>query len=462
VEAHCHILPTGLTLLKPTLARCETRTDVFDLLRGSLKELGPGEWLQAVHYDQTRFADNRHIARGELDAISADRPVLLRHASGHASVANTAALRAAGIGESTADPPGGAFERDASGKLTGVLLEAAHERVSAAMPRPDHAQMVEAILRAGRAMASQGIGLACDMMTGAYGLDAELVAYEGAAARGCPIRMRLYPLWGQVFGKRAMGAKGLRSRTSGWNPERLAVAGIKLFADGAIGARTAATYEPYAPIAGALDDVPASTPRKNFHGTLMHPPDELGRRVQAAHDAGFQVAVHAIGNYAADCVMDSFEATGEAGRHRIEHAMMLSDAQIERLARLGPSVCMQPEFLLRFGHAYRKQLGAERAARLKRFQTILSAGLRVGFSSDRPVVPGDPWDGVRAASARPEGFDPSEDITPEEAILAYTDGAARMIEDCEGGRNLGPTEPAEFVLTEANPLEPGLLSYRAS
>jgi len=154
-------------------------------------------------------------------------------------------------------------------------------------------------------------------------------------------------------------------------------------------------------------------------GQLIYSPTRLREMVQTAHRAGFRVATHSIGDYATDLVMDAYEATGEPSRHRIEHAMLLSDAQIERLAGLGCAVTFQPEFLIRFGHSYRRQLGPERMARLKRARSLLDAGIPLSFSSDRPIVPGDPKDGIRAAVHRPEGFDPAENITLPEAFRAY-------------------------------------------
>jgi predicted amidohydrolase YtcJ len=169
--------------------------------------------------------------------------------------------------------------------------------------------------------------------------------------------------------------------------------------------------------------------------------------VRVAHDAGWPVAVHAIGDYAADVVMDAFAATDEPSRHRIEHAMILSDPQIARLASLGCAVCFQPEFLLRFGHAYRRQLGEARASRLKRTRSVLDAGIPLAFSSDRPVVPGDPLDGIRMAVDR-EGFDPSERCTWIEAVRAYTQTAAAICGDADVFGSLTPGAAGEFQIRD--------------
>jgi predicted amidohydrolase YtcJ len=436
IDAHCHILPTGLDLRKPHLGRCATREEALEAVREAHEALPEGQWLHAVHYDQTRFSDGRHLTRTELDAISATRPILLRHGSGHASVANSAALAAAGVDEATPDPEGGAYGRDASGRLDGLLLELAHEHVTRRMPAPDLEQMVEAILEAGRSMRALGIVAATDMMTGFCDLERELTAYRLASERGCAIRLRLFLHWGEVFGPGRIAEERLRELTEAMDPLRCRAEGIKIFADGAIGSATAAIHGAYLTSGG--------------DGKLIYAPERLKEMVTTAAAQGWRLAVHSIGDRATDHVLDAFEATEDPRRHRIEHAMILSDAQIERMARLGPHVTMQPEFLLRFGHSYRAQLGPERMARLKRLRSVVDAGLAVSLNSDRPIVPGDPVDGIRTAVVRPEGFDPAEALSWGEAFAAYTAGGAAANGDAAMGM-LAPGAWADLALYDADP-----------
>ncbi len=436
VDAHCHILPTGLDLQKLNLGSCGTHEAVLDAVRDR-HATHPDGWLLAVHYDQTRYDGGRHLTRADLDAISAERPILLRHVSGHSGIANSAALAVAGVGAETLDPAGGSYRRDPSGAPDGVLLENALERVSAVVPNPSLEEMVEAILEAGAEMSDVGIGCACDMMTGRYDLELEIAAYRLAAERGMPIHTRLYVQWSRVFGPRGIGPEKLRELAvppSG-SSKSVGIGGIKIFSDGAIGSGTAAIYGSYGPEAGD---------RLRSSGQLIYSPEKLTEMVLRADEAGFQVATHAIGDYAADLVMDAYEATGSPSMHRIEHAMILSDAQIERLANLDCIVTFQPEFLMRFGHSYRRQLGDERASRLKRTRSLLDAGIRLAFSSDRPIVSGDPMDGVRMASDRPDGFDPAENCTRFEALLAYTKSAALASGVRETMGSLEPGMPSEF------------------
>ncbi len=453
IDNHCHILPTGLDLAKLHLGGCDSHEEVLQKVRERLPDVEPGKWLHAVHYDQTRY-QGEHLTRHQLDKISPNTPILLRHVNGHASVANSAALSAAGISENEANPSGGEFRRDAHGLIDGVLLEHAHERVTAASPKPSREEMVEAIMQAGGKMAALGISCASDMMTGRFSLEEELEAYAAAAEKGNPIRVRLYLQWGTVFGPRAIDAGRLRELEAAMKPQSCRVAGIKIFADGAIGSATAAIYGRYtgAPATGPLLSAKShSVETAETSGTLIYAPEKLANMVRTAHDAGYRLAIHSIGDYATDLVMNVYEATGDPSRHRIEHAMLLSDAQIERLAKLDISVSMQPEFLMHFGHSYLRQLGPERARTLNRAHSLLEAGVRLSFSSDRPIVAGNPQDGMRNAVHRPDTFDPEENISPSEAWLAYTSAGARANGDDDQG-DLEVGDLADFQRFEDDPL----------
>lgn len=436
VDAHCHIIPMGLDMQKLHLGPFSTKEEILDALRDWNKDHSSG-WLHAVHYDQTRFEDTTHLTRFEIDRVISDRPVLLRHSNGHASIANTRALEAASVDESVKDPNGGTFVREAGGRLTGVLLERAHEIVTSASPAPSLEEMVDAVLRASRKMAELGITCASDMMTGRWNLERELEAYHRASQSGCPVRLRLYAQWGTVLGARGIDSGLLKELTSAMDPDKCRLNGLKIFADGAVGSATAAIYGKYLTTGG--------------DGQLIYAPDRFKEMVKKGDEAGWSIAVHTIGDRSTDLVMEAFEQTQDPARHRIEHAMILSDEQIDRMARLGSQVTMQPEFLLRFGHAYLKQLGPSRAGIIKRFKSVLNAGIPLSFSSDRPIVPGDPWDGINVAVRRPDGFDQSENIDFETALNLYTHSSA--VANNDGGQmgTLATGALADFQVFDGKP-----------
>lgn len=433
VDSHCHILPTGLDLQKLNLGPFSTPEEVLQAVFERNQTEPEDQWLRAVWYDQTKFPSGEHLTRHDLDKISSTRPIVLRHVNGHASIANTAALESAGISDDTPDPEGGTFVRDSSGSLTGVLLEKAHEMVFDSGPKLTQEQMVEAILIAGDRMAELGIVCASDMMTGRFDVETEIYAYAEAARRGCKIRTRLYVLWSPVFGGRGIGLERLRSLASEIDSDAVRIAGIKIFADGAIGSRTAGIY-------GSYEGEPAA----ERSGIMNYSNARLAEMVRVAHEAGYQVCIHSIGDYSTDCVLDAFEALDDASRHRIEHVMLMSDRQIDRLARVGCFATMQPEFLVRFGHAYRRNLGEERASKLKRARSFLDRGIKLAFNSDRPIVAGDPRDGIRTAVSRPVGFDPSENVSMTEAIDLYTSCGDLVNGDVPG--RLAAGQRAEYVV----------------
>lgn len=446
IDSHCHILPAGLDLQKLHLGECNSRDDVLARLHDHLKELDEEEWLLAVQYDHTKFEDGEHLTRSDLDSVSTDRPILLRHANGHAGVANTACLERAGIDEATPDPKGGKFVRDASGLLNGVLLEHANEIVSNKVKSPTLEQMVDAIMKAGDRMAAYGIACASDMMTGRFDLSLELQAYRIAAEQGCKVRTRLYLMWGAVFGPRAFPRKMIEDLEHAMQAERCQISGIKIFADGAIASATAAIYGQY-----LTSEKPET--EAFVDGQLIYSQDRLRQMVRSAHEAGYPIAIHSIGDHSTDMVMEAYSELDDPTRHRIEHAMILSDSQIESMERLGIHCCMQPEFLLQFGHAYKRQLGAERAARLNRYRSVLEAPIPLSFSSDYPITGGNPWAGIRAAVSRPDGFDQNEKLTRAEALYAYTAmGAVANRESTQMG-TLQTGQFADFQLYDEDPME---------
>lgn len=428
VDNHCHILPAGLHLTSLDLRGTTTHEEVMERVLARHQQY-PDGWILAVQYDQNRFAGGKHLTRADLDKVSATRPILLRHFNGHAGVANSAALAAAGVNRETPDPSGGTYRRGSDGEPDGVLLERALDLVMASSPAPDLDQMVEAILAAGRSMASYGIGTATDMMTGYVDLETELTAYRLASERGCPVRIRLFVQWRDLFGKRAMDAGRLREHMAAMDPARCRVEGAKIFADGAIASATAAIHGEY---------------KTGGSGHLIYPPERLHEMVRMADEAGWRIAIHTIGDRSTDHVMDAYEQTQDPSRHRIEHAMILSDAQIERMARLGAHVSMQPEFLVQNGHAYRAQLADDVWPLLNRTRSMMDAGIHLSLSSDRPVVQGDPLVGVRAAVERPAGFDAAEGLSWDEAVRLYTPGGATGNGD-DGQGKLEPGCQADFV-----------------
>jgi predicted amidohydrolase YtcJ len=462
-DCHMHILPYGLKLTEADLSPQAGVSDVPTLIAALQKwrTANPDKvWIRGSRYDQNIFPGAQHPTRYDLDRAFPDDPAMLAQSSGHAGTCNSVALRLAGITRDTPDPPGGQIVRDAQGEPTGVLLETAQDLVIEAAPKPSRSQMTDAILEACRVLATKGITSASDLCTGWFDVEDEISAYRQAAEAGAPVRMTLFPdlpALGQPndipdaisfahdhrlsFNKAAIDPKPDNRQSAIDNAPRLGCA--KLFSDGALTVRTAALREPYVDGSGS--------------GMLLHEPDELCAYILAAHRGGWQIATHAIGDRAIELVIDCYEAAGstKGRRHRIEHAMLADDALIQRMAALELLAVLQPEFLTRYGDAYVLGLGEQRANGINPARSLMNAGVPVSFSSDCPIVPGAPLDGIRAAFSRraPSGriLGESERTSRIEALRNYTYWAAHASFDETETGSIEVGKRADLVVLDCEP-----------
>lgn len=434
-DCHMHILGYGLKLQSANLSPDGGVRDAGALIAAlrAWADANPhAPWVRGSGYNQNAFPGAEHVGIADLDRAFPDRPVLIHHASGHAALVNSRALALAGIGPTTAAPAGGEIVRDASGQPTGVLLETAIGLVGRAVPDPSRAEMKAAILRASKALAANGVTSASDMGIGCDDTEAEVGAYRDAVAEGAPLRMTLCPEASEMGSPDAvpdrddLAATWELDQTPDGVPGSARLGALKLYADGALTTRTAALREPFVDTGDG--------------GMLLHDPAELHAYICRGHDRGWQIATHAIGDRAIDVVLDGYERCGAGSdrRHRIEHCMLTGSDTMRRMVRLGVLAVMQPEFIAKLGDAYVLGLGEARAARLNPIASMLRQGVIVGFSSDCPVVPGAPLDGIRSAMTRttPSGrvLGADERIGAEQALKAYTRGAAYAVfDECEVG-----------------------------
>ncbi|HSV73936.1 MAG TPA: amidohydrolase [Chthonomonadales bacterium] len=426
-DAHMHVLPFGVWASQADLsaeAGVTSPEGLATALRAWVDRHPASPWALGNRYDQNVFPGGRHPSRHDLDRAAPTRPAFALQTSAHAGCANTAALRLAGVTRNTPDPEGGHIVRDEAGEPTGVLLESATALVTRHIPRPTRAEMAAALGYAHEVLLRRGVTSACDMLTGWYDIEDELSAYRDAAASRPGVRVTLCPGAARFGGPGALPDRADFARAAGLAagdaPVRLGA--LKLFADGALTARTAALRMPYADGSGS--------------GMLLLERDELADWVRAAHRGGWGVAVHAIGDRAIEAVLDAIEAAPQPpheARDRIEHAMVMDGDLVSRVRALGVTLVMQPEFISLLGDGYLVALGSERAERLAPVADLLQAGIEVAFSSDCPVVPGDPLDGVRAALRRTtisgRTLGPSQRVGLTAALHAYTHAGARAVGD---------------------------------
>ena len=429
-DAHNHCVFFGMSLAELPLSTPPVQSlgDIYDAVAAAARDTPAGEWIVGAGYDQNRVAERRHPTAEELDRVAPDHRVWLRHTSGHMAVVNGAVLAAIGV-DTASVPPGGQVERDASGRPTGLLLETAQSLVrDLVYPYPVE-DIAAAIDRATRHYLTEGITSAQEAGIGA-GLVSwsprELAAYAEARASG-RLHVRttlmvaadaLHEIGGSPDDPQALGLDlGI---ATGFGDDTLRIGPVKIFSDGSLLGRTAAMREPFA-------DDPGNV------GFLQRDPDELRELILGAHRGGWQIATHAIGDLAVATALDCYEhALREAPRadhrHRIEHCGVASEADLERIARLGVIPVPQGRFVNEIGDGMAAALGPERVASCYRQKSFLDRGIPLPGSSDRPVVQGAPLlgiaDMVLRRTAGGASFAPQERLTPLQALHAWTLGSA--------------------------------------
>jgi predicted amidohydrolase YtcJ len=420
-DAHAHPMGVGFALADLDLSTPPNRSirDLVGLVAETSKAREPGSWIVGRGYDQARLEEQRHPTRYDLDDVAPEHPVLLIRACHHIAVANSRALALAGITAATPDPDGGTIDRDEHGEPTGVVREAAFERVRLAIGEPTEEQIADALVLGGRAFLASGVTSAVEA---GISRPEQLRAYQRLRREGrLPVRSYLMMLIDETLDD--LIALGVRT---GLGDEWLRIGPAKLFSDGSIGGRTARMRRPYE---GQPDNV----------GLWMMPEAELKAKVRRAHQAGFQVGIHAIGDAAIDLVLDAYEEAMKANprpdpRHRIEHCSIVDEATIARIARLGVIPVPGTSFLYHFRDAYIQNLGYDRLRFTYGMASFARHGIIAAASTDAPVVPTSATIGLQTMMTRRDvnGAEiwPEEAVSLDEALRAYTvNGAYASFEE---------------------------------
>ena len=454
-DAHEHLIPIGLGLVeldfKPPKAT--TVAEIVSAVQAEAARRGPGAWIVGRGYDHFHLDVKRHPLREELDRAAPQNPVYIRRTCGHMGVANSGAFAAAGILEGINDPPGGAFERR-DGRLTGLVQERAQEIVYRAMPKPDRAQLIEAIERAGRHCLAMGITSVVDAGVGLRAKFQEWFAYQEARRSGrLPVRAYLSFTGGPDGALAEARAAGL---VTGVGDAAMRVGPVKFWADGSAGGRTAAMSEPYRCCG-------------NTKGMLCFEDREMDEMVADAHAAGYQIAIHAIGDAAIQQAIAAVEKALKAvpkldARPRIEHCGFFTDRQIDEMKRLGIIPSPQPVFIHEFGDLYVDVLGEARSGASYPMRRWHDRGLRPAAGSDAPVSSDDPLIGLHVMLTRKTDrgrvLGSAETLPLAEALHTYTaNGAYSAFAERERGtlavgqladvavidRDLFAADPAELL-----------------
>lgn len=445
-DTHVHFMDGSFTLLGVRLDDDKTVAEI----QKSVKQFAaahPGDgWIQGMGWHYDAFGETALPDKKYLDQILPDRPVFLVCFDGHTSWANSKALQMAGIDRKTPDPPNGKIVRDIQGNATGALKESASDLVAKVIPQPTREQRISA-LQAGLQEASRhGV-----VRIHSAGGDFEYFdLFDDLRKKGLLTARFYIAYFLDPPGLTPPIVNSIEAARAAYHDDWLAGGAVKTMLDGVVESHTAAMLTPYA-------DTPDSK------GKTFWEPAQYQATVTELDRRGFQIFTHAIGDGAVRLALDSYENMQKANgstddRPRIEHIETITAADIPRFGKLGVIASMQPL------HAYPdadtlevwlKNAGVQREPRAFAWQSISQEGGRLAFGSDWPVVTINPWPGVQTAVTRqtsegkPEGgFVPAQRLSLEQAIEAYTMGAAYggKREKTEG--SIEPGKLADLILLE--------------
>jgi len=445
VDCHFHLIMACYFKMNLDLMGMGVRSvdELLGLLRERASSLQAGKWILGLRLNESTFREKRFPTLAELDAALPDHPVLIMRYDSHSGIANSQALKLAGIDRNTTDPPGGEICR-ADGALTGVLKEKAMVNLFSVIPVPEADELLRGRDLVRDSLLRQGVtGYHNILLTSEDGPSGALGPYEIPLFKlfeeGLPFRH--YPLVAaDTVGStidilaREFGARQVDGIWQG--------GGMKLFADGTFGSRTAVLMDDYA-------DAPGE------RGFMVNDMEWLRKTVFEAQAAGLRVAVHTIGDGAmhqvARLLMDAqLEAGFRQLRHRIEHCGMVQPRTIALLKNAGVICSMQPSFIVSEGTWIRDRVG-ERVNRVYPMRSLLDEAIPMCGGSDAPVESVNPLEGIWACVVR-EGFTPDQSLTPFEAVSLYTSHAAFASGvECSRG-TITPGKAADLVVLDRHPM----------
>ncbi len=434
-DSHVHFLDGGSGLSSVDLRDAKTPQEFVERIKNFAAKLPKGRWILNGNWDHENWTPNNLPTKEMIDAVTPDNPVFINRLDGHMSLANSAALKLAGVDKNTKEVEGGVIVRDGGGNPTGVLKDAAMNYVYKVIPAATFEQKLEAAEAATNYAASLGVTSVQDMSAGT-----DVGVYQELLRQG-KLKTRIYAVstlsdwqrWNNAGVRYAFGSEMLR------------VGGLKGFADGSLGSTTAWFYQPY------LDD-PKST------GLASDEIPKMYENVSGADKAGLQIMIHAIGDRGNDEILKIYERVEKENgtkdrRFRIEHAQHLNADLIGRFASGKIIASMQPFHAIDDGRWAWKRLDEKRLKGTYAFRSLLDNGAVLAFGTDWYVAPLNPMFGIYAATTRrtlddknPGGWIPEQKIPVEETVKAYTAGSAfaEFQENVKGTISIGKL--ADFVI----------------
>ena len=445
-DSHCHILHTGLAHLQVPLGGARSVEEIVELVREFIEKyrIPEGTWVQGTGYNHNLFSDRRQPTRYDLDRISVSHPILIDRVCGHIGAANTLALSITGFDRDDLQiEGGGGILRDESGIPTGVIVETALDMIHRCIPAPSPEQVRKAILSVFEEASSYGITAMHSDDSCGVDIDTVMETYRQMEKEG----LSTVRVWEEVETPRpahlkAFLEKGLRT---GSGSRFFKIGNIKLFADGSLGARTALMREDYC---GCPGD----------RGIQVYTDENLCEMAHMAHEAGMQVAIHAIGDGAAAQCVRAFSFAHSFDdrdlRDRIVHCQFADDELLDLMAENHICADIQPPFTATDYPIVRDRVGSRENGSYA-WRSMLQRGIPLGGGSDTPVEPFDPIWGIHCAVNRTDrdgnpsgGWHPEEKLTALEALRIYTMGGAylSMEEDARG--SIAPGKYADLAVLD--------------
>jgi predicted amidohydrolase YtcJ len=460
IDTHVHVASLSHRAVEP--AKAKSIADIQRMVAAKAAELGPGEWIEGLGWDEALLEEKRPPTRADLDAAAPNNPVVLKRAGGHSSVSNSMALRLAGIDANTPDPKDGVIERQKDGEPNGIIRERI-DIIAHLVPDDTPAQQQSGYVVSLKRLLSLGITTAMDAYTT---LDDEPIGQGGRkpgdergpfddgrpswamfrslyAAHGAELpRLVCYIAW--------PGAERLREfpHHTGYGDDMLKLGPVgETPYDGGFSGPTALTKEDYKALPG-------------FRGTAFMTPDQLKQIVEVSASLGWQLGIHAIGDQAIETVASTYDSvlrTNPKPDHRwfLAHFTMIPSAKTMRMmAADGVWAAAQPNFLYKLEARYEKTLDGYRLQHANPVATPLSYGIGMAFGSDN--LPNGPMVGLYAAITRkgPDGkvFGADEAVSRQEAIRLYTEKAAYLAWDEKKKGTLEPGKLADLIVLDGDPL----------
>ena len=438
-DAHVHFTSGGQQLDNIQLNDVTSTQEFARRVAERAHKTAKDEWILGGDWDETKWTPAQLPTKELIDAITPGTPTALGRYDGHMILANSLALKLAGITAQTPDPDGGVIVHDARGNPTGALKDAAADLVFKVIPEPTHDQRRHSIERALEHAASLGVTSVQDMNP-EY---ADIAIYAELLEQG-KLTTRIYaaPLISQVDDQVKIGIR------HSFGGPYLRIGALKSYADGSLGSATAYFFEPF-------NDQPNN---RGLLSDAMHPISLMRDRMMRADASGLQLCTHAIGDAGISAILDIYAEVEKAHgardrRWRIEHAQHMAAKDFDRFAQLHVIASVQPFHAIDDGRWAEGRIGHDRASRTYAFRTFLDHGVRLALGTDWNVAPLNPMLTLYAATTRatldgknPSGWFPEQKLTIKEAIEAYTMGSAfaEFQESVKG--SIAPGKLADMVL----------------